>query len=369
MVPGLLKKDLRHNFLALLPDQIQFSEFGFKDKAHPTVDNRIRSKDEFLLNYENIREVSPNTSDSFCTIIFDVDLKWHDDVDNDASSEYKFDEEQLLYWNIEQGLIPEPTWVTVNPISQHYHVVYLLDRFYLKKYGSYVRKYQKIYNYLAPILGADKGYNGLSTHNPLYYGFEKPIVNNRTYALDELLDFVVDSELNIENEKIVQNTERRISDNRILTTGKDHRNNTIFMRLMYFAKHYPEQDLWELAKMWRDAYAAKFPNKPYITGSQLRATVLSVKKYQNDGKLFINQLVDLYDENIVVERKSDFTEKQAERGRKSGFIRKEQRQKKIVEMENLIRLGKDKTEIKDELGISERTYQTYLKQLKTRSMQ
>ena len=366
MVPSLFPKDLRHNFLALLPDQFQFSEVGFKNGI---VDNKIRNKDEFLLNFEHIREVSPNTSDSFCTIIFDVDLKWNDDVKNDVDdvSEYAPDEEQLLNWNIEHGLIPEPTWVTVNPISKHYHVVYLFNRFYLKKYESYVRKYQKIYNYLAPILGADKGYNGLSTHNPLHNVFFKPIVNNRTYALDELLDFVVDSELNIDNEKIVQ--ERRISDNRISATGKDYRNNTIFMRLMYFAKHYPDQDLWELAKMWRDDYAAKFPNKPYITGSQLRATVLSVKKYQNDGKLFINQLVDLYDENIVVERKSDFTEKQAERGRKSGAVRNEQRQKKIVEMENLIRLGKNKTEIKHELGISERTYQTYLKQLKTKSMQ
>ena len=61
MVPSLFPKDLRHNFLALLPDQFQFSEVGFKNGI---VDNKIRNKDEFLLNFEHIREVSPNTSES-----------------------------------------------------------------------------------------------------------------------------------------------------------------------------------------------------------------------------------------------------------------------------------------------------------------
>lgn len=362
MVPSL-PLGLRNNFLSQLPHKFPICELGFKNHDNSKIEPEIEyiDKDYFLFCYERIREVSLNTSDSFSALIFDVDLCWCEEEDN-------------LDWQIAEARIPKPSWITVNPRSGKFHVVYLLDRIYLKRYENYIRKFNKIYKYFCPLLGGDPAYKCLWTHNPLFSDgmngyFNIPIVNNVRYSLDQLFNLIPNdiqhSELpatHTDSAEKVKDIERRSTENKIVATGVDYRNNTIFMRLMWFAKFKPEADLMELATLWRDKYHERYPNKLYMVNSEILAIVRSVEKYKADGSLFVNYCVDLFDVKKI-EKTNEFTAIQADRGKKSGVIRKNKKQEKMIKMKELWDIGYTKEEIMTKLALSERSYKRYSAEL------
>ena len=129
-----------------------------------TTDNPKQTYEEFIANkrllankkivdtvekeFSQIREISLNTPDSFSAFILDVDDIY---------------DEHLLNKLFESGAVPEPSWITINPKSNRYHVVYLLEHLHLKKYKHNQTKYMTIYYYLSRVFRADRAYKGLWT--------------------------------------------------------------------------------------------------------------------------------------------------------------------------------------------------------------
>ena len=91
------------------------------------------------------------------------------------------------------GHLPPPTWTTQNPTNGHAHTVYALKASVCTtEYGS-----KKALDYLAKIqagiarkLGADTGYSGLITKNPLHSDWRTTIWNIEPYDLGDLAEFV-----------------------------------------------------------------------------------------------------------------------------------------------------------------------------------
>lgn len=150
--------------------------------------------------------------------------------------------------------------------------------------------------------------------------------------------------------------------NQSADVGFEYRNNTIFMRCMYFAnQNYTEYELKKQAL--EDAeYYAKHSNKKSLSRNEISNIVKSVLKIHNSGK---NNVFKLYDLNGTLLSKqqsySKFIKLQKERNLKSQKVRQEERDKKIHEMSKMLENKIDKQTICHKLRICKSTYYNYRK--------
>lgn len=413
-----------------------------------STDNPKQTYEEFIANkrllankkivdtvekeFSQIREISLNTPDSFSAFIFDVDDIY---------------DECFLKKIFESGVAPEPSWITINPKSNRYHVVYLLEHLHLKKYKHNQTKYMTIYYYLSRVFRADRAYKGLWTHNPLWIGeyetceayeaqkitipsttditieqsnqnttknltnsevklettepvevtnlklVSKPFIlkyceHENVFDLDYLHRYAKDW-FDSKNLKIPQHV-KYMSDFDVLNmdSGSDKqdnndgkvehelsiihenlgygaRNNTIFMRCMYFANQgYSKEKLQEQAKQDAEKYQQikESSNKKPLSVRELDAIVNSVLKYHANGKNNVYKLYDL-DGTLLTTKKHyiPFSEWQKQQNLKSQKVRKADRDRKVKQMAEMLEAKLDKKTICEKLNICNSTYYNYLK--------
>lgn len=100
-------------------------------------------------------------------------------------------EDAFFAWS--DANLPQPNWVSKNRENGHAHIGYMLATPVCTTNNAR----QKVIRYLARIqhayidkLGADKGYVGLITKNPLHSEWENHILSTKNYELNYLADFV-----------------------------------------------------------------------------------------------------------------------------------------------------------------------------------
>lgn len=379
--------------------------------------------------FSQIREISLNTPDSFSAFILDVDDIY---------------DECFLNKLFESGSVPEPSWITINPKSNRYHVVYLLEHLHLKKYKHNQTKYMTIYYYLSKVFRADRAYKGLWTHNPLWIGeYEEceaqkitiPSATDTTViqSNENTTENLTNSKVKLETTEPIENTNLKLvskpfilkycehenvfdldylhryakdwfdsknlkipqhvkymsdfdvlnmdsgSDKQDNNDGKvEHelsiihenlgygaRNNTIFMRCMYFANQgYSKEKLQEQAKQDAEKYQQikESSNKKPLSVRELDAIVNSVLKYHANGKNNVYKLYDL-DGTLLTTKKHrvPFSEWQKQQNLKSQKVRKADRDRKVKQMAEMLEAKLDKQTICETLNICNSTYYNYLK--------
>lgn len=408
-----------------------------------STDNTKQTYEEFIANkrllankkivdtvekeFSQIREISLNTPDSFSAFILDVDDIY---------------DECFLKKLFESGSVPEPSWITINPKSNRYHVVYLLEHLHLKKYKHNQTKYMTIYYYLSRVFRADRAYKGLWTHNPLWIGeyetCEKITIPSETdnttiQSNGNTTENLTNSDVKLETTELVENTNLKLvskpfilkyyehenvfdldylyryakdwfdsknlkipqhvkymsdfdvlnmdsgSDKQDNNDGKvEHelsiihenlgygaRNNTIFMRCMYFANQgYSKEKLQEQAKQDAEKYQQikESCNKKPLSVRELDAIVNSVLKYHINGKNNVYKLYDL-DGTLLTTKKHyiPFSEWQKQQNLKSQKVRKADRDRKVKQMAEMLEAKLDKQTICEKLNICNSTYYNYLK--------
>ena len=426
------------------------------DNNVETTDNPKQTYEEFIANkrllankkivdtvekeFSQIREISLNTPDSFSAFILDVDDIY---------------DEHFLKKLFESGSVPEPSWITINPKSNRYHVVYLLEHLHLKKYKHNQTKYMTIYYYLSKMFRADCAYKGLWTHNPLWIGeFEEcetstgtvesvgcetqtipspsatditmeqsnqnttenvtnievklettesvetknlklvsePFIlkycqHENVFNLDYLHRYAKDwfdsknlkipqhvkymsdfDVLNMDSGDQQDNNDEKVGHNLSIiheNLGYGARNNTIFMRCMYFANQgYSKEKLQEQAKQDAEKYQQikESSNKKPLSVRELDAIVNSVLKYHANGKNNVYKLYDL-DGTLLTTKKHyiPFSEWQKQQNLKSQKVRKADRDRKVKQMAEMLEAKLDKKTICETLNICNSTYYNYLK--------
>jgi primase C terminal 1 (priCT-1) len=389
----------------------------------------IKIVDTVEKEFSQIREISLNTPDSFSAFILDVDDIY---------------DEHFLKKLFESGSVPEPSWITINPKSNRYHVVYLLEHLHLKKYKHNQTKYMTIYYYLSRVFRADRAYKGLWTHNPLWIGeYEECEVQKITIpsAIDTTViqsnenttENITNSEVKLETTEPVETANLKLvskpfilkyyehenvfnldylhryakdwfdsknlkipqhvkymsdfdvlnmdsgSDKQDNNDGKvEHelsiihenlgygaRNNTIFMRCMYYANQgYSKEKLQEQAKQDAEKYQQikESSNKKPLSVRELDAIVNSVLKYHANGKNNVYKLYDL-DGTLLTTKKHyiPFSEWQKQQNLKSQKVRKADRDRKVKQMAEMLEAKLDKKTICEKLNICNSTYYNYLK--------
>lgn len=399
-----------------------------------STDNPKQTYEEFITNkrllankkivdtvekeFSQIREISLNTPDSFSAFILDVDDIY------DA---------HFLKKLFESGSVPEPSWITINPKSNRYHIVYLLEHLHLKKYKHNQTKYMTIYYYLSRVFRADRAYKGLWTHNPLWIGEYEEIPSTTDIIIEQSNQNTTNSEVKLETTEPVEVTNLKLvskpfilkycehenvfnldylhryakdwfdsknlkipqhvkymsdfdvlnmdsgSDKQDNNDGKvEHelsiihenlgygaRNNTIFMRCMYFANQgYSKEKLQEQAKQDAEKYQQikESSNKKPLSVRELDAIVNSVLKYHANGKNNVYKLYDL-DGTLLTTKKHHvpFSEWQKQQNLKSQKVRKADRDRKVKQMAEMLEAKLDKQTICEKLNICNSTYYNYLK--------
>lgn len=406
-----------------------------------STDNPKQTYEEFIANkrllankkivdtvekeFSQIREISLNTPDSFSAFILDVDNIY---------------DEHFLKKLFESGVAPEPSWITINPKSNRYHIVYLLEHLHLKKYKHNQTKYMTIYYYLSKVFRADRAYKGLWTHNPLWIGeyeVQEEIPSTTDITIEQsnqnTTENLTNSEVKLETTEPIENTNLKLvskpfilkycehenvfdldylhryakdwfdsknlkipqhvkymsdfdvlnmdsgSDKQDNNDGKvEHelsiihenlgygaRNNTIFMRCMYFANQgYSKEKLQEQAKQDAEKYQQikESCNKKPLSVRELDAIVNSVLKYHTNGKNNVYKLYDL-DGALLTTKKHyiPFSEWQKQQNLKSQKVRKADRDRKVKQMAEMLEAKLDKKTICETLNICNSTYYNYLK--------
>lgn len=385
----------------------------------------IKIVDTVEKEFSQIREISLNTPDSFSAFILDVDDIY---------------DECFLKKLFESGAAPEPSWITINPKSNRYHIVYLLEHLHLKKYKHNQTKYMTIYYYLSRVFCADRAYKGLWTHNPLWIGeyeVQEEIPSTTDITIEQsnqnTTENLTNSDVKLETTELVENTNLKLvskpfilkyceyenvfdldylhryakdwfdsknlkipqhvkymsdfdvlnvdsgSDKQDNNDGKvEHelsiihenlgygaRNNTIFMRCMYFANQgYSKEKLQEQAKQDAEKYQQikESSNKKPLSVRELDAIVNSVLKYHANGKNNVYKLYDL-DGTLLTTKKHyiPFSEWQKQQNLKSQKVRKADRDRKVKQMAEMLEAKLDKKTICETLNICNSTYYNYLK--------
>lgn len=152
-----------------IPDKLPKKPYCSSGKGCRTLIRTLKS----ALSYPQIQINSPTYTH---WLIFDVD------------------KEQAAYAWKDCGL-PPPTWVTINPENGHAHIVYGLKTAVYTGENARIapmRYLAVVYQAMAKKMGADKGYAGVLTHNPMHPQWRTWVVSqsNTLYELGELADYV-----------------------------------------------------------------------------------------------------------------------------------------------------------------------------------
>ena len=119
-------------------------------------------------------------------LVFDVDKKHQHDPQRDGYHEWQ-----------DRGL-PAPHWISINPENGNYHLGYLLASPVARTSAAKLKPLRylaAIEHVLARRLGADMGYVGLITKNPVHRDWWTTWHNHAPYPLDYLAEFCPDADL------------------------------------------------------------------------------------------------------------------------------------------------------------------------------
>ena len=250
--------------------------------------------------------------------------------------------------------LPQPNWISRNPENYHAHIGYMLETpVCITEHAR-----QKIIKYLAKIqaaytraLGADRGFSGLLTKNPLSNHWENHFFDVQPYEIGYLADFVDLKELNT------------VDLSEVAGLG---RNCTMFD----LVRHWAYEAIREFSESSYDSWHAEVLKVAINTNSgfsialpysEVKATANSIARWvwRNHG-----------------EAVATFLERQAEKGRKGGLksdsspggrARSETYSDLRQEARKLHLQGVKVTNIAKQLGISRPTVYAYLKTPQTPS--
>lgn len=419
---------------------------GFKDTdekncvGEPII--RYATRNE-LFNWGTIslyKTLQLNTSESITAIIFDIDLP------------YEIVEPKLNKL-VNDGLLPEPSYICVRHSTRHPHVVYLLNERVEGAHTDFiknkVREIRMMYNYY---LGADVGYSNQNTHNPFYEylqekrysvfsdpdGFSvipaprctnkdlvvkiashrsrkilgrtfqtnrQPTISGlellerakkdgrvpptplrfKTYSLDELHLFFSQWHMMHQQETVIKNVANvcKTPENKLngkalsvvltkegkqeyqkafshFATGSDFRNNTLFYNGLYFCKSnkigYTNSDCKRLYQYLLSAYkmhyAERYPDKPPILASEIKAIAISVFRIHYANQNYVKHPRSWDDNVFGIEFKSQFKtfeERQKERAQRSVDLRRLTQQKRQQKLQHQLEHGEIKGRTKTEI--------------------
>ena len=199
--------------------------------------------------------------------------------------------------------LPTPTWIAKNKKNGHCHVCYELKTPVCKTANAKLKPLRYLasieYTY-AKKLGADLGYVGLLTKNPVDRDWDVTVLNPRPFELDELADYV-DLEIQpkpTENEK-----------NEVSGLGRNCMMFDVVRKWAYKAIRAcldGGYDSWyqKVLNMALNANGAFLDPLPY---SEVKATAKSIAKW-------------VWRNHTSAEFHAVFGEKQARRGRKGGLV-------------------------------------------------
>lgn len=311
---------------------------AFKNDWNESIDPKIYTIKREDLSDE-IREISINDCYAYNSLIIDVDEQY---------SEHKERIEQL----IEKQKIPEPSWITVNKRSGKFHVVYIFNQRYKKKYHFNQRAYKKINSYFSKILNGDPAYKGLWTHNPFHSGFQLEMLSGNVYANYDLAFYVSEKKYVAKNtvKKFVKKDE---------SLGMDFRNNTIFRRALSFLNQNLDYNKVLEIALNDMAYYNQNSKKEKLRENEIRHIVKSANNYHKKNKNYVYYNVSL--DGTISKKSNAFIEKQKERSRLGLIVRRKQAEEAIAKMVELLKEGKHRLEIMKMLNISNGTYYAYRK--------
>ena len=132
------------------------------------------------------RHIQHNPPPHVSCLVFDVDKKPHELRRRDGYHEWR-----------ERGL-PAPHWISINPENGNYHLGYLLAAPVARTNAARLKPLRylaAIEHVLAHRLGADVGYVGLITKNPVHSDWWTVWHGIEPYSLDYLAEFCPDADL------------------------------------------------------------------------------------------------------------------------------------------------------------------------------
>ncbi|MBM9539105.1 replication initiation protein, partial [Desulfobulbus alkaliphilus] len=118
-------------------------------------------------------------------IVFDVDRK-------------PYEQRREGYQEWRDRDLPAPHWIAINPENGNYHLGYLLAAPVARTNAARLKPLRylaAIEHVLAKKLGADMGYVGLITKNPVHRDWWTIWHNHEPYSLDYLAEFCPDADL------------------------------------------------------------------------------------------------------------------------------------------------------------------------------
>lgn len=175
----------------------------------------------------------------------------------------------------DDGVIPEPNFVTVNPASEHAHAGWFIEGFLhtekAKAYGNH------IFRGLRAVSGSDEAYNGRLMRNPLHANQWTSWGTDHLYSLAELDAFASKARL-----APTRNDDDLLADFDTLGGG---RNDTTFNLLRTWAyplrKEYADYDAWETAVLThaRETHDYLYHSSEQLTERELTTIARSVAKW------------------------------------------------------------------------------------------
>ena len=132
------------------------------------------------------RHIQHNPPPHVSCLVFDVDRKPHEQHWREGYHEWR-----------ERGL-PAPHWISINPENGNYHLGYLLASPVARTSAAKLKPLRylaAIEHVLARRMGADMGYVGLITKNPVHRDWWTTWHNHAPYPLDYLAEFCPDADL------------------------------------------------------------------------------------------------------------------------------------------------------------------------------
>ncbi|WP_244077993.1 replication initiation protein, partial [Aeromonas caviae] len=131
------------------------------------------------------RHVQHNPPPHVSCIVFDVDRK-------------PYEQRREGYQEWRDRDLPAPHWIAINPENGNYHLGYLLAAPVARTNAARLKPLRylaAIEHVLAKKLGADMGYVGLITKNPVHRDWWTIWHNHEPYSLDYLAEFCPDADL------------------------------------------------------------------------------------------------------------------------------------------------------------------------------
>lgn len=192
----------------------------------------------------------------------------------------------LTYWLIfdidrEQGGLawdfaglPYPTWSVVNPENGHAHIVYGLEVPVCTSEAARLaplRYLAAVYSALAERMGADKGYAGLLTHNPIHKQWRTYWGRRQPYSLGELADYLDLPPYSDHFKKDTQNA----ANQDVFAYG---RNCTLFDQLRAWAYVAVREHRGNKVRVWNEAVAAQAESLNTFATPLMAAEVKSIAK-------------------------------------------------------------------------------------------